>query len=374
MRRPMSLSAYSAGPAIGMGYEDSLRRNQSQSYRVLKSQPPEPIAPRFIERGSAADANIFPAPLSISTRPPEPAAFLTMDFEIARASSTFSDALSRGNVEGQKLTDVVAASDVERVLGHHRQIHEEQQRRDPSYLPPIFGKETENRVIQALGFSPEEMARYSLDRQDYLTFTTKEGQHRPYPVRMGLAKQDSIYFVVLTLNLAVRALQPPTPSPNPRDMTYSYQPMPQPYSHPTPVSATFDPRHQRPSEAGYGSRRSSLQQPGAQGQMISGLSPGYAAPFAASPNRQDYPGQTSYQAPRSDLAPTTTATSRPPQMQGYQLPPIISQQQQQQQQQPPPPPTGSQSSDQSQQGRDDRRRVGIGGLIEQPDPSNRPRS
>ena len=369
MRRPMSLSAYSAGPAVGVGYEDSLRRNQSQSYRVLKSQPPEPIAPRFIERGSAADANIFPAQLSISTRPPEPAAFLTMDFEIARASSTFSDALSRTSVKGLKLTDIVAASDVEKVLGHHRQMHEEQQRRDPSYLPPIFGKETESRVIHALAFSPEEISRYALDRQDYLTFTTQDGQHRPYPVRMGLAKQDSIYFVILTLNLAVRALQPPTPSPNPRDMTYSYQPMPQPYSHPTPVSATFDPRqHQRPSEPGYGSRRSSLQQPGPPGQMMPGLSPGYAAPFAASPNRQDYPGQTSYQVPRSDLAPATIATSRPPQMQGYQLPPIISQQQQQQQ------PTGSQSSDQSQQGRDDRRRVGIGGLIEQPDPSNRPRS
>jgi hypothetical protein len=356
----MSLSAYSTSPAIGVGYEDSLRRNQSQSYRVLKSQPPEPIAPRFIERGSAADANIFPAPLSISTRHPEPAAFLTMDLEIARASSTFSDALSRSSLKGLKLTDVIAPNDIERVIGHQRQMQEEQQRRDPSYLPPIFGKEAENRVIQALGFSPEDMARYPRDRQDYLTFTTQEGQHRPYPVRMGLAKQDSIYFVVLILNLAVRAFQPPTPSPNPRDIIYSYQSMPQPYSQPTPVSATFDPRHQRPSDPGYGSRRSS--QAAVPSQMMSGLSPGYPVPFAASPNRQDYPGQPSYPIPRSELVPPMTTTSQPTQLQGYQLPPIIGQQQ----------PTGSQPSEQAQQSRDDRRRVGIGGLIDQPDPSKRP--
>ncbi|KAB5532598.1 hypothetical protein GE09DRAFT_370637 [Coniochaeta sp. 2T2.1] len=365
MRRPMSLSAYSTSPAIGVGYEDSLRRNQSQSYRVLKSQPPEPSAPRFIERGSVADANIFPAPLSISTRPPEPAAFLTMDLEIAKASSAFSDTLSRSNVKGLKLTDIMVPGDIEKILGHQRQMQEEQQRRDPSYLPPIFGKEREDQVIQALGFSPEEIARYPLDRQDYLTFTTQEGQQRSYPIRMGLAKHESIYFVVLTLNLAVRAFQPPTPSPNPRDITYSYQPMPHPYSQPTPVSATFDPRHQRMNDPGYGPRR--LSQPGVPSQMMSGLSPGFPVQYVAAPSRQEYPGQpsSSYQVPRSELAPPIAAPPPPrqPQMQGYQLPPIISQQQQ----------AGSRPSEQTQHGRDDRRRVGIGGLIDQPpDPSSPP--
>lgn len=359
MRRPMSLSAYSTGPTIGAGYEDSLRRAQPQSYRVLKSQPPEPVAPRFIERGSAADANIFPAPLSISTGRPEPVAFLTTDLEIARVSSTFLDALLRPSLKGFKLTDIIAPGDVEKVIGHQRQMQEEQKRRDPSYLPPIFGKEAEDRVIQALGFSPEDIARYPLDRQDYLTFAMPEGQHRSYTVRMGLAKQDSIYFVILCLNLAVRAFPPPTPSPNPRDITYSYQPAPQSYSQPTPVSATFDPRHRRPSDAGYGSGPSS--QAGVPPQMVSGMSPGYPVSFAPSPNRQDYPGQRSYQVPRSELAPPMTTTSRPPQTHGYQLPPIISQQQS----------MGPQPSYQAQQGRDDRRRVGIGGLIDQPDPSDR---
>lgn len=361
MRRPMSLSAYSTSPAIGIGYEDSTRRNQSQPYRVLKSQPPEPTAPRFLQRGSAADVNIFPAPLSISTKAPEPAAFLTMDLVIARASSTFSDALSRPSVKGLKLTDIVAHGDIEKVIGHQRQMQEEQKRRDPTYLPPIFGKEKEDQVMQTLGFNPEDIARYPLDRQDYLTFTTQEGQQRSYPVRMGLVKQESIYFMVLTLSLAVRAFQPPTPSPNPRDITYSYHPMPQPYSQPTPVSATFDPRHQRFSDPGYASRQSA--QPGVPLQMISGLSPGYPVSYAASPSQQNYQGQPSYQVPRSELAPPTTLTTRPPHAQGYQLPPIMSQQQS----------SASQPSGHAHQARDDRRRVGIGGLIDQPDPPSHPR-
>jgi hypothetical protein len=283
-----------------------------------------------------------------------------MDLEIAKASSTFLDALSRTGVKGLKLTDLVAPGDVEKVMSHQRQMQEEQKRRDPTYLPPIFGKQEEERVIQALGFSPEDIARYPLDKQDYLTFTTQDGQQRPYPIRLGFAKQDSIYFVIMKLSLAMKAsFQPPTPSPNPRDITYSYQPMPQPYSQPTPVSATFDPRHQRLSEAGYGSRQSA--QPGVPSQMVSGLSPGFPMSYVASPNRPDHPGgQPSYQVPRSEL-PTAPA-ARPPQMQGYQLPPIINQQQS----------SGFQQSAQSHESRDDRRRVGIGGLIDQPSPTNHP--
>lgn len=46
---------------------------------------------RFLERGSPEDASAFPAPLSIAARLPEPAAFLTMDFSIAKASATFAE-------------------------------------------------------------------------------------------------------------------------------------------------------------------------------------------------------------------------------------------------------------------------------------------
>lgn len=342
---------------MNVSYDDGMRRSHSQSYRVLKSQPAEPTAPRFIERGSMADANLFPVPLSISTKTPEPAAFLTTDLEIAKASTTFVDALARPNIEGLKLIDITVPGDREKVLGHQRQMQEEQKMREPTYLPPIFGKQEEDRVIQGLGFSSDEISRYQLDRQEYLTFQTLEGQARTFPVRMGLAKQDSIYFVVVTLSLAVRQFQHTTPSPNPRDIVYSYQPLPQPYSQPTPVSATFDPRPPRRSESGsYGPRQ--LEAPS---QMMVGLSPGITPSYAASPSRPDYStGQPSYQPPRTELQSTT----RPTQTQGYQLPPIRSQQQQQQQSAPLPP-------DRSPQSREDRSRVDIGGLIDRSDPPKR---
>ncbi len=290
------------------------------------------MAPRFIDRASAADANILPAPLPILSRAPEPAAFLTMDLEIAKASSTFTDAIGRSAVNGLKLTDVVISADRDRILSHQRQLREERSRDDPQYLPPIFGKPEEERVFQGLGFSPEEMVRYALDRQDFLTFSAQDGLGlgRGHAVRMGLAKQGSIYFIVVLLNITVRPFGHPTPSPHPRDprgLPYAYQPLQQqPYSQPTPASATFETGRPRlGSDPGYGQR-----QPG--------------APAASS----------SYQIPRSELG----LASRAPQP-GYQLPPIRSQQ-------PAPPPP----SDPSWQ-RDDKSRVDIGGLIDTPDPPKR---
>lgn len=380
MRRPLSLSLYSSQGGISSGYDDSLRR--SQSYRVLKSQPPEMLAPRFVERGSASDVNIFPAPLSISTRPPEPAAFLTMDMEIAKASSTFAEQIGQPLIQGRNITDVVLLGDRDKMLGLQRQMQDEQARKEPNYLPPIFGKQEEERVLQGLGFGADEMAKYPLDRLENFGFSDQAGQTRSFQVRMGLAKQDSIYFIVILLSMPFRTFQHPTPSPqarDPRDLPYSYPaPQPQhPYPQPTPVSATFDfGRGRQGMDMGYG-----RGQPVTPGQMMPSLSPRLATmSYAASPSRPDYPmGPSSYQIPRSELP----AASRHPQPPGYQLPPIRSQQEmhqhqhqqmqqaqqaQQQQQQ------HQHASSQAEQGwsRDGRQqRVDIGGLIERPDSSQR---
>ncbi|RKU45054.1 hypothetical protein DL546_006772 [Coniochaeta pulveracea] len=387
MRRPMSLSGYSSGPSsAGAAYDEGIRRHQSQSYRVLKSQPPEQTVPRFLERASGVDANIFPAPgppLSIYTKPPpEPAAFLTMDFDIAKASSTFMEALARGHVQGLKLIDVVAHNDREKVLNHQRQLHDEQRRRDPSYLPPIFGKQEEDRVIQALSFSSEEVGRYSLDKEDFLTFMTKDGQQRVYPVRIGLAKQDSIYFVVVRLWMAMRGFPPLTPSANPRDIGPSSSfhqpistsmPVPQPYPQPTPVSATFDLRQQRAddsSAAGYASGRSVQQPHVAMAPKMADHSSGFRAslPSALSPTRPEYStSQAPYHIPRIDSA-IDTATARRHSNSAFQLPPILPQQ----------PPVPSRAMEQSYHSveparppRDARSRVGIEGLIDQSNNSDR---
>ncbi|KAI1503872.1 hypothetical protein F5X99DRAFT_416911 [Biscogniauxia marginata] len=350
-RRPVSL--YSPVNTAAVPFEDPLRR--SQSYRVLKSQPSDPIAPRFVERGAAADMNIHPPPLSIPARAPEPVAFLTMDLGVAKASSTFVEAIGAQSFLGRSLLDIVNAPERDRVISLQRALQEEQGRKEPNYLPPIYGKQEAERVIQALPFSSESISKYQLDRQDFLTFVAADGQPRPYPIRIGLAKEDSIYFVVLLLNPPGRPFPHPSPSPHAREWSYSYQP--QSFTQLTPVSASFDPSRTRfgePSrEGGYTSR-----QPGTPAHIITGVSPGVSpnvsAYSASASARPEHPGGPSHQIPRSELPP-----ARPPQQAEYQLPPIRSQ------------PQAGPSMEAAWQ-RDDRTgRVDIGGLIDKPGPSRR---
>lgn len=354
MRRPVSL--YSPMTAVSGTYEDPLRRNNP--YRVLKSQPSDPIAPRFIERGSASDANIFPAPLSITSRAPEPVAFLTTDLEIAKASRTFIEAVGSQSIVGRRLLEVVSPGERDKAMALQRYLQEEQARKEPNYLPPIFGKQEAERVIQALSFDSDSISRFTLDRQDFFTFVSGDGQPRLYPIRIGLAKEDSIYFVVLLLNRPAQPFPGPSPSPQARDFSYSYHP--QPYTQLTPVSSSFDPGRPRYGES---SREGAYtpRQPPATTPMGSGFAPGASSnipPYSTStPARIEPPAGPSHRIPRSELPPT-----RPPQQVEYQLPPIRGQGQ-----------AGLPTETPGWQ-RDDRSgRVDIGGLIEKPDPSRRGR-
>ncbi|KAI0152418.1 hypothetical protein F4776DRAFT_30418 [Hypoxylon sp. NC0597] len=358
MRRPVSL--YSPIGAASTSYEDPLRR--SHSYRVLKSQPSDPIAPRFIERGSAADANIIPPPLSIPARALEPVAFLTTDLEVRKASSTFLEAVGSRSISGQRLLDIVGPNERDRVIALQRSLQDEQGRKEPNYLPPIFGKQEADRVIQRLPFNTEFITRFQLDRQDFFTFIAGDGQLRPYPIRIGLAKEDSIYFVVLLISRPAQPFPHPSPSPHARDFSYSFQP---PYAQLTPVSASFDPGRPRygesPREGAYTPRQPPTPAPLPSG-LTSGVSPN--VPYtAAGPVRIEpqpgppHPSHSSHHIPRSELS-----IPRPPQQVEYQLPPIRGQGQ-----------TGTQG-EVSGWPRDDRSgRVDIGGLIEKPDPSRRGR-
>ncbi|KAI5917235.1 hypothetical protein F4810DRAFT_67188 [Camillea tinctor] len=346
-RRPVSL--YSPVSTAAVPFEDPLRR--SQSYRVLKSQPSDPHAPRYGERGPA-DVNIHPPPLSIPARAPEPVAFLTMDLEVAKASNPFVEAIGTQPLPGRRLLDLVSAPERDRVLALQRALQDEQSRKEPNYLPPIYGKQEAERVIQALPFSAESISKYQLDHHDVLTFIAADGQPRSYPLRIGLAKEDSIYFVVLLLNPMGRAYPHPSPSPQAREWSYSYQP--QTFTQLTPVSGSFDPSRTRfvepPREGSYTPR-----QPGTPAHIITGVSPGinpnisaYAASASARP---EHPAGPSHQIPRSELHP-----GRPPQQAEYQLPPIRSQ------------PQVGPSMETAWQ-RDDRTgRVDIGGLIDKPGP------
>jgi len=368
LRRPLGMSY--PGGSIASGYEDTFRRS-SQSYRVLKSQPSEPMAGRYIDRASSADANVYAPPLSIATRATEPVAFLTTDLDVVRASMPFIEATGISSPPaGRKLYDLVVPAERERVTAYQRQMQDEQARQEPRYLPPIYGKMETERVIQGLGFNAEDVSRFQLDRHDRLTFNSTDGQPRNHAVQFGLAKVESIYLVVLRLNMA-NQFPYPSPSPHSREAPFAYPPQPPPpqqaFTQRTPVSATFDPNRPPPR---YDQAPAGPRPGGAPGQ-ISGLSPGVSPgipSYQPSSNRPDYGvAPTSYQIPRSELPPTT----RPPQAQSFQLPPIRAQ--------PAAPHPDVPAADSTWQ-RDDRSapasasasasssaRVDIGGLMNKPD-------
>ncbi|KAK6828578.1 hypothetical protein PG987_011919 [Apiospora arundinis] len=285
VRRPVSLFAPVSAPAVP--YDDPLRR--TQSYRVLKSQPPDPTIPRYLDRGSAM-------------------AFLTVDLEVARVSSTFVDAIGAGSaqaIQRRRLEDLILSQERERVIALQRSLQDEQARKDPTYLPPIFGRQEADRVFQALPFDPETISRFPLDRQDTFYFKTVEGQPRQYPIRFGLVKEESIYFVVVLLVTQPRSISNPSPSAQQRDLPYAYQS--QAYTQLTPVSASFEPNRHRWGELldsrdpGHGSR-----QPVTPASIVAGPSPGVSPNIPSySPSssvRSDHPSGPSYHIPRSELS------------------------------------------------------------------------
>lgn len=355
MRRPLPLT-YGPGPSLGMVYDDNLRR--TQSYRVLKSQPAESIAPRYPERGSPSDANIYPPPLSMTaTRASEePVAFLTMSLEFSKASTSFLNAIRRASVTGLKLADVLAAEDRAKAARVERQAQEEQARTDPKYLPPVFSSGRGETVMQSLGFTPEEVLRYSLPWPDTFGFVGDNGQRHLIQIRAGLAKENSIYFVVLLLNLGPRPLYP-TPSPSIRDPAYSYEAPLQHYSQPTPLSATFDPRQSRLGDVGYESRQPLTLS--AASHMSAGRSPGLPT-YATSPSRPEYSVSPSpYQTPRSEAHPASRPPAQTAEYQLLPLPRIRS----------PPAGTAQPLEPPRYQTREERSRVDIGGLLERPAPA-----
>ncbi|KAH7176038.1 hypothetical protein EDB81DRAFT_706267, partial [Dactylonectria macrodidyma] len=292
---------------------------------TLTHRASEPIPPRYLERAPATDANSYAVSSSIAARVLEPVAFLNMKMEFAKVSPAFVDAIGGANIQGRSLSDIVVPAERERVLAIRSQLLEEQARKEPNYLPPILARL--DHIIQGPGFGAEELRRFQLERQEYLTFRTfdrQDRQDRQYPVRLGLAKEGSIYFVVMMLSHAARHSYQQAPSPF---FAQGYNPQPQnsqaTYGQRAPVTATFDPVRQSFNEGPLGSR----PPPGPSGQLPPNptLGMGAGAPsYAASPSRRECLGPTSYHIPRSELA--TTIRPRPQPL--FQLPPIRAQQDQ----------------------------------------------
>ncbi|QSZ30277.1 hypothetical protein DSL72_004799 [Monilinia vaccinii-corymbosi] len=358
MRRPLSM--FTAGDvSISTPYADAQRNN---GYRVLKSQGGNPMGhsmvPTPINNNPYGDA----MPTNQRMTPYEPAcAFLTMEMQIAKTTQAFSGVVGAHSVVNRKLHDIVSVSDRDKIYRLQRGFEDERRSRDPSYLPPIFSKEEEDRVIQSLTFSPSEIGQLRTDRGEVFTFQTPDGQQRGFHVQLGLAKKESIYFVLLVVHI------PTTPQPyqqsssspysresGSRDSTYGFQtPSQLPYASQTPGTSPFM------TNPAFSGDMLAYRTPGSLGQNVSmsNNTPSYPQPQA----RPEYSqAQLNYQAPMVEVLSTQSQPQPQPQAQtqrvsDLQLPPIRG-----------PAPV----IDTRVQG-DRSGRVDIGGLLQNPDASRR---
>ncbi|KOS18073.1 hypothetical protein ESCO_002935 [Escovopsis weberi] len=170
----------------------------------------------------------------------QPLAYLNMEFEVIKASPTFLDGVRIPHIIGRKFSDLVVPSQVGVVHTLQAHVINEQRSREPNYLPPIMGSGLADSVIQQLGYGVDDATRFPLLHQEYFSFIGSDTMTRTLPVRLGLAKGESHYFVVALLNL-----QPPPAQPQyARDRPVNYHPMSTPpqsiFGEPGSNSSTRD--------------------------------------------------------------------------------------------------------------------------------------
>ncbi|RDW69561.1 hypothetical protein BP6252_08581 [Coleophoma cylindrospora] len=361
LRRPLSLYGPGDGPSMSSQFGETLLQ-RSGSYRVLKSQGGGgSVPPRYPEHAEAIYAAALPPQPAAGPRimPPQESmcAYLTMDLQIAKATQAFNDAIGVQSSAARKLHDIVGPNDRDKVFRLQRIFEDERREREPNYLPPIYLKYEEDRVIQSVGFGPEEMSQFQANRPEMFTFQGPDGQQRTFHVRFGLAKKDSTYFIVFVLHIPATPQTYHQPSSSPysresysRDSQYGYQTPQQAFAQAPNVS----PYGQNPPFGDPRGEHLGYRPAPAAGVIVPPMPPA-SHPYAQSQARPEFaPTQHPYQTPRSELPPQGQA---PPQH-GLQLPPIRDQR--------------VDASQSDPRRRDDRSgRVDIGGLLEKPDASRR---
>ena len=324
-----------------------------------------PIAPRYLEHALPADASIYGASIPRTPRmlaPQEPiCAYLNMEMQIAKATQGFEETVGITSVVSRKLHDIVSASDRDKIFRLQRLFEDERREREPNYLPPIYPKLEEDRVIQSVGFGIEDIAPFRTARQEIVTFQDPfqgaDGQLRTVQVRFGLAKRESTYFVVLALNVlatsqAYHQASPPAYPRDPysRDSQYGFQPSQQQlYQQNTGAS----PFMLNPAFGDPRGEMATYRTPGPLGPTIP---PSTNMPsFTQPPTRPDFTSAPNpYQTPRNEL-PSTPSQQHPQRQHDLQLPPIRDQR-------------GEGPSADPMRRRDDRGdRLDIGGLLEKSD-------
>lgn len=329
------------------------------SYRVLKSQSrmSDPLSSRHMEHlSSPIDANMYgssmpPTPRMFATQEPV-CAYLNMEMQIAKASTTFSETIGVQSIISRKLQEIVSSSDREKVSRLQEILEEEKRRREPNYLPPIYLKIEEDRLIQSVSFGSDEMASFRLDLQERITFQGPDGQQRAFQARIGLSKKETTYFIVLLIDLPMTPQTYVPQSPYSRDAQYGFM-QPQQMSNPTPSPYMTNPS--------FGDQR---MEPVAYRNPVplgSSIPTSMNIPtYVQSPVRQDFAqGQSMYQPQRPEIPQTQSPTQARQQGQGLdlQLPPI----------------RGQQPTEAARRKEDRSSRVDIGGLLEKRDHAGRGR-
>jgi hypothetical protein len=351
MRRPLSMYGPSMAP-LNPDYSESLHR--SGSYRVLKSQAAPP-GPRYLEHASPSDANIssssgymIPAP---RMPPQEPhCAYLTTKMQIAKSTRAFESLIGMSqSIVSRNLQDLLGVNDREKVVRLQRILEEERRQKEPHVLPPIVLNSEEQTVIQSVGFGIEEVGKWRLDHHETFTIQGPQGQQQIFQARMGLAKRDNTFFVVLVLYVPTPVAQPfqqPSMSPYGRDPhsrgpQFDYQASQAYPPNQTPQNYMGNPAYSDPQRDQMGYRAHPSLAPNTQ--------PVATMPsYTQVPARSDYAqAQIPYQTPRSELQ-----QAQPQRQHDLQLPPIRD-------------PRSEAHLVGAGRGRDDRaNRVDIGGLLE----------
>ncbi|ETS05488.1 hypothetical protein M419DRAFT_70883 [Trichoderma reesei RUT C-30] len=337
LRRPLSI--FPSGASMVSPYEDSLRRNSS--FRSLDAPATDAGSRSYQERATAPEPVHYNSSYPRSPHAMEPLAYLSMDFSIVKASPMFMEIVHASNPLGNKLSDIVTPHQASFLNNLQNQLIEEQRLHEPNYLPPMLGRL--DLAIKEFGFTSQDAAKFRLNHLEYFGFVGYDGYTRTFPLRFGLAKEGSFYFVVFLLSLQHHPpLPPPLPSQQHASQTqqqrtqqhqhqqHSHNPSADPFRHRLSEGSIRPPHNPAASSAGTSS---SLQS--------------YSQSHYSRPN---------YQASQNEHV----STSRPATQPSYQLPPIRA-----------PPEHRPASREVGWPNGERSRRVDIGGLIEQPGDSTR---
>ncbi|KAK2590476.1 hypothetical protein QQS21_011849 [Conoideocrella luteorostrata] len=354
-RRPLSIH-----PSTGVGpssFDDHYQRRQS--FRASDIARSNSFSTRLGERASSSESNNYTMSRLNAPGAQEPVAYLTMGLEFVKGSMAFWDMIGRPNIAGRNLGEAVLPTEVEKVSQMKSHFNNEQKRREPNYLPPILGHGSQS--IQGLGYVAEDFGRFPLNFQDHLAFVDTYGYARPIPIRAGLAKEGSFYFIVLLLVPPPRQPQqiPPVSIHRGGQMGFSY-PGPNPESV-FAQRAPFDPIRNRPGEGSHAAHLS-REPPSHSGRPLSFIDQGInqgGRTFDATMERQAYEALPYHgmqqESPSSSSLPKPTPGV-------FQLPPIRSDSTRAL---PSGRPPGSYSERSN--------RVNIEGLIETSEEQDRPR-